>query len=242
MRYIAVMMLLFGILTASDYQGAMLNLMTPVNGIDEGTFEVVVNHRFFGKAFEDEPLVTFFGMDGGANVSLGLRYFPLDHAYVSYEKGISARSHTIEIGWVESVLEPARVECNAGYHTFRTGLGDNAEWDGGMTITLGVSAMLVQNRIRPVINYAYDGYLEEGAPGFGLEFNVMDNMSLWGEFFIAADDAAENDCLSFGTRYSTWGHQFLLALTNSPWIGPQGQIMGAMDGDLKVGFQIRRMF
>ncbi|OPL19782.1 MAG: hypothetical protein AVO35_02060 [Candidatus Aegiribacteria sp. MLS_C] len=242
MRYLALLVTLSVMVFASDYQGAMLNIMTPVSGLSEGSFEITVNHRFFGEAFEDSPLESFFGMDDGANVAFGIRYFPMDNAYLSYGNGISARSHSIELGWMESALEPAFFELNAGYYTFRTGSTANDDWEGGLTATVGLSALLAGDMIRPVVNYAYDGHQEEGGPGFGLEFYVMEDMSLWGEYFPAANDVAENDCFSFGSRYSTWGHQFLLALTNNPWIGPQTQIMGVNGDELAVGFQIRRMF
>lgn len=242
MRYLAALLIISLMAFASDYQGAMLNLMAPVSGLSEGSFEVTVNHRFFGEAFDDSPLESFFGMNDGANVAFGIRYFPRGHVYLSYQNGISARSHSFELGWVETDLEPAVMEFNAGYHTFRTGSTSNGDWEGGLTATFGLSAFLAGDRVRPVVNYAYDGYREEGGPGFGLEFYVMEDMSLWGEYFPAADDAAENDCFSFGSRYSTWGHQFIVALTSNPWIGPQAQIMGAPGDDLAVGFQIRRMF
>ncbi|MBN2586318.1 MAG: hypothetical protein JXR55_03415 [Candidatus Fermentibacteraceae bacterium] len=242
MKYLLVAMILSGAAAASEYQGALFNMMAPVEGISRGDFEISVNHRFFGEAFDDSPLESFFGMDESANVAFGIRYFPMENAYLSYENGISAHSHAIELGWVESALEPVLIEFNAGYCTFRTGTPSDGDWDGGMTGTIGASTRLFRNMIRPVVNYAFDGYREEGGPGIGLEFYAMEYMSLWGEYFVATDDAAENDCFSFGSRYSTWGHQFILALTNNPWIGPQGQIMGTPTNDVHVGFQIRRMF
>lgn len=239
MKYVLIAVALTGMAAASDYQGAMFNLMAPVSGISQGAFELAVNHRFFGSAFKDDPLETFLGLDEGANVAFGVRYLAMDNLYLSYEHGRLLHRNSMSLGWMESALEPLVFEFNAGYRAIKPGSED--DWDGGMTATAGVSAMFASNMLRPVINFAYDGYQDEGGIGMGLEIVLLENTSLWGEYFPAADDAAEYDCFSFGARHSTWGHQFIFALTNNIGIGPQDQILGSPTNDLHVGFQIRRM-
>jgi len=226
-------------LGASDYYGGFLNLLAPVNGLSQGSFELQVNHRFFGEAFKNDPLENFFGLDNGANVGFEARYFATGDLYFSYGHTRLLHGNRFSAGWVEPELGPVSLEVRAGYEAVKP--SSQEDWDGGLTAEAGVSAMLLQDRLRPVVNFAYDGYLEEGGPGFGLEFYLMENMSLMGEYFPAAAEGAIEDCFSMGARYSTWGHQFIVALTNSHGIGPRGQLAGAADADLSMAFTIRRV-
>ncbi|MCK5118397.1 MAG: hypothetical protein KAQ78_02375, partial [Candidatus Latescibacteria bacterium] len=71
LRIGAVVLVLLIPQAALSYEDGMLNLSVPTE-LEEGQTEFVVQHRFYGKIAE-EPLDTFFGMDMGANVRIGLR-------------------------------------------------------------------------------------------------------------------------------------------------------------------------
>jgi len=97
--------------------------------------------------------------------------------------------------------------------------------------------------VRPVFNYAYDGYRDQSGPALGVEIGVADKISVLGEYFPITGD--ENDsrknCFLVGARYSTWGHQFMLGLSNSQGIGTIGQLSGAPTNDISFALSIRRI-
>lgn len=239
MKYLLIAMIAISSVFASEYRGAFLNLPVPVDGISGGDLELVVNHRFFGYAFKNDPLESFFGLDNGANVSFGMRYFPADDLYLNYAHTRLWHRHTVSAGMSYMVLGPLQLLGEVGYTTIKP--GGAADWEGGLVATFSASARLLENRIRPVVNFAYDGNREESGPAFGLEVTVTDNVSVSGEYFPAAVENADNDCFSFAGRYSTWGHQFILGLSNSSGIGPWDLLTGSSTGDLSVAFSIRRM-
>lgn len=240
MKYLLITMIAIAGVSASEYRGAFLNLPTPVNGISGSGLELAVNHRFFGYAFKNDPLETFFGLDNGANVSFDIRYFPADDFYLKYGHTRLWHRNTISAGMSYTAVQPLQLLGEVGYTSIKP--GSAADWEGGLLATLSASAWLLKDRVRPVVNFAYDGNREESGPGFGLEVTLTDNISVSGEYFPAAVDNADNDCFSFAGRYSTWGHQFILGLSNSAGIGPWDQLAGSSTGDVSVAFSIRRMF
>ncbi len=226
--------------TASGYGGAFLNLHSFTSGISAGDFEFTMNHRFIGAAMKDDPLDSFFGLDDGANVRFGLRYFPVDGLYLGVTHTKLAHMNSITAGW-EHTISTLNTELGAvvGYSSVKMNSTSNRE--GGMVATIYLSAWFLSDRIRPVFNYAFDWHQDENGPGLGLEIAATDRISLMGELFPYTGDDDREDCVSFSVGYSTWGHQFILGFTNSVSIGPQGQLSGSTTNDLSVALSIRRM-
>lgn len=225
--------------TASGYGGAFLNLHS-FSGISAGDFEFSMNHRFIGAAMKNDPLDSFFGLDNGANVRFGLRYFPTDELYLGFTHTKLLHMNTITAGW-EHTISLFNTELGAllGYSSLK--MTSSSDREGGLVATIYLSAWFLSGRIRPVFNYAFDGNLDESGPGLGLEIAAGDKISLMGEYFLYIGDDDSEDCFSFSGSYSTWGHQFMLGFTNSVSIGPQGQLNGSTTNDLSVALSIRRL-
>lgn len=240
MKLIIPALLILLCATTSGYGGAFPNLQSSVSSISAGDFEFSMNHRFIGPAMKDDPLDSFFGLDDGANVRFGLRYFLMDDLYLGFAHTRLGHMNTITAGW-EHMISPLNTDFGAlvGYSSLK--MTSNSNREGGMVATIYVSAWFLSDRIRPLINYAFDGYLDKSGPGLGLEIAATDKISLMGEFFPYAGDDDSEDCFSFSGSYSTWGHQFILGFTNSSSIGPQGQLSGSTTSDLSVALSIRRL-
>ncbi len=240
MKYVIVPLLIMLCASGFGYDGAFFNLYAPESGISEGDFEFSMNHRFFGAAFKDEPFDTFFGLDSGANVRFSFRYFPVENLSFGLSHSRLGSTNSIYAGWSESLLSPG-IEFGlvAGYESVK--LTSNSDREGGIIATAAVSAWLLNNRIRPLFNYSYDGYREDGGASAGLEVNVRDRMSLIGEYFLSTDSDDLNNCYTFGCRYSTWGHQFMLGMTNSFGVSAYEQLAGSSTSDLSIALSIRRL-
>ena len=238
MKYLIIAATITAIAAGQSYNGSFLNLFTPISGTSGGDFEFSMNHRFFGAALKNEPFDSFFGLDNGANVRFGMRYYPKDNFHLGFTHTRLGNINTITAGWTMNALENLDFAVEAGYTSVK--VSDDRE--GAIIATGCLEASFLNDRLRPVINYAFDGYRENNGAGLGLDFQVAEKVALFGEYFPSVDESTEEDCFAFGCRYNTWGHQFLLALTNSPGIGIYEQLPGSYTGDLFFALSIRRLF
>lgn len=222
------------------YNGTFLNLYSPVSGTSQGDFEFSMNHRFFGTALKNDPLDSFFGLDSGANVSVGMRYYPVEDFYLSASHARLQKVNTVNAGWSAIAGENLEFGIEAGYISVKPSSVDDRE--GGIAVTGSISLSFLQNKLRPVLNYAFDGNRDNNGAGLGIEFQAAERVAFFGEYFPASNDDADQDCFGFGCRYNTWGHQFLLGLTNSSGIGIYEQLEGSATADLSIALSIRRLF
>ena len=184
---------------ASGYEMCQLNIDVPCAGISEGKLELVLDHRFLGDAFDD-PFDDFFGMDCGANVLLGLRYFVMDGIDIGITHTRALKEYTAGTGWSRMLGGPGiEARIYAGYTTVEPAPDQDRE-DGFVSV-VSLSAGPFGGKFIPVAAYAYDGRLDRNGPGFGLEVMVSNRFSLTGEYFPVTDrgdgDLPE-DAFSFG--------------------------------------------
>lgn len=241
MRYAALAFLVLLSGSTAGYGESFLNLHTPLYGIARGDIEFHMNHRFFGAALKDEPLNTFLGMDGGANVQFGARYVPMEGVDIGLTHETAGHEYTLTAGWSGRIV-PVDIElgAEAGFTSVEVNATEGRE--GGLVASIAIAARLFGGSVRPVFNWVYDGYLDDSGAGFGLEAGLSERTALFGEYFpVHGGEPEVKDCFAFGGRYSTWGHQFLLGLTNSSAIGTRGQLGGAPTDDLHLALSIRRM-
>ncbi len=241
MKYIALIITAILCSAASAYSSSFFNLYSPVPLIEVGSVEFSMNHRFFGNALKDDPLNSFFGLDDGANVRFGASYFIVDGVNLGLSHTRLGHTNTISSSWNEKISTTG-IELGAliGYSSVKPGSFSDRE--GGIFATLAVSAISPCKRLKPAVNYIFDGYEDESGFGLGIEIQATERISLIGEYFPYSGEDDMNDTFAFGGRYNTWGHQFLLGFCNSSGIGPQAQLRGASDNDLSIALSIRRLF
>jgi hypothetical protein len=232
--------------SAGAFERGFPNLDSPYLFMEPKTFELSINHRFYGKAFEDDPLETFFGMDDGANVAVGLRYFYTESLDFQFSHTRVGKQLMAGAGWNEMLSGALTSYIFAGYISEELNPVDGRE--GGFLGMASVSAYGLAGNIRPVIQYVYDGIDSRHGLGFGLELGISETSALIGEYFpvLDRDDAEpgtvlEENAFNFGARVNSWGHQFLFILGNGFGIGARDQMDGATDTDLYLGFSIRRL-
>jgi hypothetical protein len=240
---LTLVLLAMTITSVSGYEMSLLNIDTPYTGMPRGSLELVLNHRFYGDAFDD-PLDNFFGMDDGANVSVGLRYFVVDEIDFSVSHTRALKEFTAGAGWSRSLGGPGLdAYLFAGYTSIEPAA--NQDREGGFVSIVSVSAGPLAGKFIPVASYAYDGQLDRSGPGFGLDILASGRISLFGEYFPVAgreESDGDEDAFSFGARYSTWGHQFVLGFTNSYGVGILDQLTGTDSNDMRVAFTVKRLF
>jgi hypothetical protein len=229
----------------SAYGPGMLNIEIPTPHLEQGSLQFRINHRFYGSALKDEPFENFFGMDNGANVGVDLGWFPIDGLELRGGHIRSGREYNIGGFW-NAPIDRFQGMFSIGYSSVKPAA--NQDREGGVTLLGSFSAPFSNGRIIPTVNYSFDGRTERHGPGFGLSVDVTEKTALIGEFFpvVSRDDENHSilseDAFALGIRHSTWGHQFVVCFSNSSGIGPRGQLHGAPDNDLSIGFNIKRLF
>jgi hypothetical protein len=200
----------------------------------------------------EDPLDTFFGIDRGANVSLGLKYWVLDgfEAKVSYtrsekEYGLGAAYSRRFPGF--SLRSRIDVEFFSYEELSREERAQN------IFSQLVLQTEFVEDRIKPVLTAGYDGYNERIGFAVGLSAIVLEGgylfeeVTLIGEYFpLLRDDEGvsylgEKNCFAAGIGLKTWGHQFMLLVGNTSEIGTRRLMLGSNADDLFLGFNVRRL-
>ncbi len=238
----------------SAYPLGMQNVKMP-SPLNPGALEFDFQHRFMGSVL-DNPLETFFGLDAGSNTYLGLKYTIIP----GLELGLSRISHYKEYDadlsysiFVEKLWLQARLAVEG--FTFKQ--GDTTRiWSVFPNLTLASGPLF--ERVRPSLTAGYDLNASRLGLGAGLIVTLFKNVgyfedvALMGEFYPYLGEQPpipeERITGSFlaGVALSTYGHQFLLTVSNSSGIGARNLEAGVrrFQGDafpLSIGFSIRRL-
>ncbi|MFH1007833.1 MAG: DUF5777 family beta-barrel protein [Candidatus Latescibacterota bacterium] len=214
-----------------------LNLTVPT-GLEEGQAEFIVQHRFFGKITED-PLDTFFGIDSGANVRIGLRMvlredFGLVVSHIRMQK-----EYEVGLSYTCDIPHRLRTQGDVRVFSFKPGV---QEREHGIFCQWALVGAPVLGRVTPALNLGYDSYEGSAGLGFGFDVALLERLSLIGEYFPVLDGNGLSDCFALGINFRTYGHRFMLLSGNSSEIGTRRLMRGTGNGrDLYFGFNIRRL-
>jgi len=245
---IILLMLMPGILRA--YEPGTFNLTSPTN-LEKGQGEFKIQHRFYGEV-GDETLDTFFGMDIGANVGIGLRYAVLPGLDLNVARFRNRKEGVLGASYAYSPSGiPLRGQVDIQYFRYEEfDFGTNSEEKRkGVFGLFSLRAEPILNRITPVVNMGYDGYNEEFGAGLGLAVTVLENLGTIqkiiavGEYFPTTSEDEKEQSLAFGVRIETYGHHFDLILHNNSELGARHLMSGTITTEgLRFGFNIKRLF
>ncbi|MBN2414617.1 hypothetical protein JXO52_02195 [bacterium] len=236
-------------------RGSVFNLTSPTT-LDLHTLNFTIKHRFYGD-FTDDPFQNFFGLDAGANVQLGLRFQPLQHLelYTSYTRMRKEKTLGLSYAYAPRSL-PLTAQVDLEYFSFEDLFLEETTRSNIMAL-LSLQNRPLADRVTITLNAGYDGYFERLVTGFGLTCTLLkdwwlfDQVALVGEWYPAPDrkniDAdlignyGDTDAAAAGIRMDTYGHRFLLLITNSDELHARHLSRGiAGDTYWRIGFNIER--
>ncbi|MBN2379416.1 hypothetical protein JXM67_06400 [candidate division WOR-3 bacterium] len=234
------------------YELRLSDLKTPVIGNQFAT-EFSFQHRFYG-SLADDPFGTFLGADAGANSYLGMGFYPLkglgiNVSRISYDNGID-----LDLGY--SFRFPK------GYTRWRAGgellsykySGDTARvWFP--LAHLSVQTEPILGRIKPSLSVAYGGiFLFSGGISavIAKDLWIFEEIALFAEYYpipfgvTYLPEYPPRSTYVAGIGISTYGHQFLITISNDTDIGTRmlgGKTVYFEDDDtyIHLGFTIRRL-
>lgn len=224
------------------YESALLNLAAPVE-LDVYQSEFTLQHRFYTPL--EDVSKTIFGKEAssGANPGFGLR--------LRLVKGIDvagacshhnpAKGFTIGAGYnfpIPKIKSDLRLDVE--YFSFRP---DPDRREGNAFILLAWQVDFIPNRIRPVINIGYNNYNEKVGVAGGAGLRLVKNLELIGEYCLATDplEMENKNSFAFGFDYKTYGHHFMVVISNNTDLGVRRLMRGAPSNDLYAGFNIHRL-
>jgi hypothetical protein len=228
------------------YESGMLNLKVPFN-LEREQAEFNVRHRFFGE-IDEEPFDTFFGMDAGANVNLALRGPVWRNLEVrtGYTRDFS--EWTLGAGYALR-FQPARLRAQVDVDFFSFEESDVTGRDENFFYRLALETEPLGGRLKPALNIGYDGHHERIGLGLGARLDVLERVSLLGEYYPVLDrdeddpasPAGPEDVFALGLELKTYGHRFVFMVGNTWEIGTRRLMLGASSNDLYFGFNIMRL-
>ena len=226
-------------------ENSALNLNVPSH-LDAKSLAIEIRHRFYGVLTED-PFENFFGLNLGANAHLGMRYaliprLEINVSYTTYEREYRAgASYATQLPAI-----PVQGQLDFQYFDFSRA----QERFRDFYAAIALQSEPIARAFIPTVNVGYDGYSEKVGFGFCLEagfeweFGPIERISLAGEYYpvLGRDETINgpNNYYAAGLRIDTYGHQFMLQISNGWEIGPRRLMLGAITNDVYLGLSIHR--
>lgn len=244
-KVLIIFLFILGAQASTVWEPSALNLKVPSN-IDGNSLVFEIQHRFYGVLTED-PLENFFGMNLGANAHLGIRYaiiprLEFNVSYTTFEK-----EYRVGASYAHQLLQlPVKGQIDIQYFDFKRA----QERFRNLYYGIALQSEPIANIFIPTVSVGYDGYNEKFGLGFGLdagfdwEFGPIQHISLIGEYYpvLAREETitGPNNYFAAGLRIDTYGHHFILQISNGWDIGPRRMMLGAVTNDIYFGLSIHR--
>ncbi len=226
--------------------------MIPPSGLEARQMDFSIIHRFLGNIF-DRPLVTFFGINEGANVTMEARYMIGWGAQVSLVYDWYHAEITAGGSWRYAFAgAPVSLQADVQYFNLGETGGSRA---GGVFGAVAATAGPLFGFISPVLSAGYDSYFNRVGFAGGLLFLILKDVPGLAVIVEAsppfgiggtlhADQLGANPSLSLAVRLDTYGHNFLFVMSNSYQLGERRLMTGAPGflNALYLGFTVRRRF
>ena len=222
-----------------------------------GEWQFEIAHRFQPPLSDGAD--AFWGLDGPANMRLGLGYAPLDRLLVTLARSSFMDNWDLQVklrAWEHDEFPlPIRVALQGGAGWSSdvperdSGDPGNFQYYAQLILNTGVADRLA---IGVVPSYVYNVLLDRIDPVHDLFWGVYGQLyltnylSVLGEWNSGENGAElQNQAGTFGVELETGGHFFKIFLTNSVRLNPTQFLVGTdfpFDGDeLRLGFSITRL-
>ncbi len=214
-----------------SYEHNMLNLTVP-SKLEAGFSVFDIEHRFYGRV-DNQPIDTFFGIDAGANMKMSSRYCWATGWEVKVSHVRAPNQYTVGLSYVPEIL-PIQIDVE---------LISTKVLERINTFYYSLSK---QKQLLPylsaAVNLGYDAAVSKAGAGLGLEFQMMSELYLMGEYYPSNQVIAKDSAFAIGMRYETFGHNFMLMVQNSTDVGPRRLMQGTLTpSDFYLGFNIHRL-
>ncbi len=231
---------------AEQYENPMLNMTVP-SGLEDGQAYIVINHMFLS-TLHDYPTDDFYAVfDGGANFGLGFRY--MIGWGIEAKAGYTTKNREQSAGLSYTFKAPKlffNAQADVSFFSYRDFVHSN--YDQNLFYLLSLQSVPLLDDIFVLsVDAGYDGYNQNFGMSVGLSAEVLKHLRVIAEYYpvFKGPDASpligNTGYFSFGLKYDTFGHQFILRAGNSSDIGTRVLMLGTNKQDIYVGLTIMRL-
>jgi hypothetical protein len=234
----------------------LIGLPSPVD-LNRGSIEVQIQHRFFQSLVDSTP-GNAFGIDSGANISLGVNYALTNR----FSMGVSRarEDQIISLTATHEIQTKEQSPWKMSLHGGVTGKG-NFEYHYSPFIQLATvfdyRALRINLTPTMVFNSRDDSLVQQPGPdavnpdqnstfalGVGADFALHRRFSIMGEYVprLAGFGGffGEHSQLGGGVAIRTWGHVFTILVSRSRNLTPTKYAVDADFDGVSLGFNIYR--
>ena len=234
----------------------VVNLPTAVT-LDRGEWQFEIAHRFQPPLSDGGDAL--WGLDGPANMRLGLGFAPLDRLLITVARSSFMDNWDLQVKVSPWEYDTGPLPIKLAFQGGAAWSSDVPERDSGDPGNFQYYAQLILNtRVADrlafgvVPSYVYNVLLDRIDPvqdlfwGLYGQAYLTDYLSVLGEWNSGKNGAElQNHTGSFGLELETGGHFFKVFLTNSVRLNPSQFLVGTdfpFEGDeLRLGFSITRL-
>lgn len=228
------------------FEPSALNLRVPSH-LEKHALVFDVQHRIRG-ILTEETFDNFFGIDQGANISMGVRYAVFPRLEVNASYTTSEKEYRLGASYAHHLPQVyLKGQLNVEYFDFER----FGERRSNFSYGLALQTYPLGNVLMPTVNLVYDGFNEKFGLGFGVDlgfdfyFGPIEHISVIGEYYPVLDSEPgitdEENYFAGGLRLDTYGHHFMIQVSNGFEIGPRHLMLGVPTNDLYLGFNIHRI-
>ncbi|MGD0565828.1 MAG: DUF5777 family beta-barrel protein [Candidatus Goldiibacteriota bacterium] len=230
------------IAAAEQFEHPMLDLDVP-SGIEQGQMYFEAGSKFYTSLY-NYPKDDFFALlNYGANTRISARYMAINELEVmtsyieEHREKMAGLAYTIK---EDKIWFDAKIE--AEYINYQDFSAQTARQNFFGLLSLQ-STPFFDDRFVITFDGAYDGFGGRFGMGAGISWLVTRHLSLLGEYYpvIMKYQSNSEGSYGFGIKFDTYGHQFMLRLSNSSEIGARDMMLGAPDNNIYAGFDIMRL-
>lgn len=231
--------------------------MSTVQSLPAKNLNVTIMHNF--GIINDDIFHSFFGMDFGATVRLGLDYGITDRWSVGVGRTLIHRLYDFRTKYAllrqtasNSVPVSISLKGDLGINTNQNGFSfeDRLNYFSSLMIArkLNDAVTLQLSPMYAHFNTPRDGLQDFYAVGIGAEYRLSRRWAVIGEYYPVIGDrpAGTEDAFAIGVNIETGGHVFQLFLKSSNWHTEQHILAqnedNFWDGDIRFGFNVNRIF
>ncbi len=231
---------------AEQFESPMLNMTVP-SGLDDGQAYLTLDGRF-SQSLNGYPKGDLFALlDNGVNFGINFRYMA--------EFGIEAKA-----GYITNNREQFAGLSYAFYAQkffFNSQLDvqffsyknqTQPEYAQNLFYLLSLQSVpFYEDRITASVDLGYDGYNSHIGLGLGLSYEIINHFRLLAEYYPllkdsgTSPDMGNTGCYSFGVKFDTFGHQFILKAGNSVDVGTRRMLLGVKTQDAYIGLTVMRL-
>ena len=228
---------LFWGLPSFGFEKPYPSLITP-SQLDAQLWMTTFSHRFYG-ALDNEPLENWFGMDGGSNTKMGIRYALLNEIDIQVSRTSKRKSFEGILRYTQMIQPNIPIMVAGLIDSYKD--PSTQEQLTASAAMAGINFSMLNDRLQLSSLLLYDNEIEKTGFGFGGSYQMTPDYHLYLEGYPTPFVSGNKISYSWGIRYHTFGHRFLAYVANNTEHSVRHQMNGVEKSTPYLGFKITRI-